>query len=871
MLPRHMPSPAAVLRWQAGDCFDMSMLLCSLLLGVGYDAYVVVGYAHKKVTLCDQTDKPVNDAGRSGAAELASGSGGNKYVIQRRQPLESKFDKDAKLEQEDAEAKARAKAQREAELEFGEDPEREEDMDELRGKRVHAWVLLLAGKRELPDNFFVEATTGVCYRLDAAAPPPYYGVESIFNASNYWTNMQPGALHAHDLAWDLHDTACWEHVFVDPPASAVLEGMAGLGLEDIEAADDDDDDLVDTSPPTPARAPSQTAGEAEEGARPAETAEAAEAAGGDGAVPVSRAQSAAAHAPPLDAGTADEQAPSEPAAIDPDTLLDMPPSWVRRLALTPAQLESRCPGREKEVAYKAGALQKWAPYARDDGLVARITLYSDLERTQAAEVHERFEQRKDRLALRVTKVDASVVLEEFLPGRPFGLKENELEAGVRRRMRFLPAARLDGLQMREEHFGRKTIETYVGRDDRLVYRSVTFDEASAASAALVAGAKDAEPAIVKMAEKYARNDELDAALDVAKRVYDVRAGSIHVTYHLGPGHITAPSRTFFKEAWPPAVTLTDPFAKRPADAALREEYQALVTAERECLQVRAAALRCAAAASLRRGGACGARRGVSDAECPGCRVRFGPCPSLPLLAIARARAHALHGRSPLPPPRLPARSLGAALCPVRAGSTRRQAFREQERQMKEILKRREAEEAAHELLFSVYDTARQRHYLDAERKDDAATAAVMHDYLTPFLPNPKSTEPLDREAALKVREACLKSLRVSSEPQLQPRLRTIPSPRCRSALAADAAPSLTVCPPPPLPFPLPLLLLTSRRIGSSSARRSSNRASTRRTPTSPRRRRPSRATATTRTSRRRRSTSATARPPCSASRSSTSG
>jgi len=30
---------------QAGDTFDMSVILCSLLLGVGYNAYVVVGYA----------------------------------------------------------------------------------------------------------------------------------------------------------------------------------------------------------------------------------------------------------------------------------------------------------------------------------------------------------------------------------------------------------------------------------------------------------------------------------------------------------------------------------------------------------------------------------------------------------------------------------------------------------------------------------------------------------------------------------------------------------------------------------------------------------------------------------------------------------
>lgn len=43
--PEHLPSPMSVLGWQAGDAFDMSVALCSLLIGVGYNAYVVVGYA----------------------------------------------------------------------------------------------------------------------------------------------------------------------------------------------------------------------------------------------------------------------------------------------------------------------------------------------------------------------------------------------------------------------------------------------------------------------------------------------------------------------------------------------------------------------------------------------------------------------------------------------------------------------------------------------------------------------------------------------------------------------------------------------------------------------------------------------------------
>ena len=54
-LPEIMPSPANVLKWQAGDCFDLAIVLCSMLLGTGYDAYVVYGTAPKQITTKDES------------------------------------------------------------------------------------------------------------------------------------------------------------------------------------------------------------------------------------------------------------------------------------------------------------------------------------------------------------------------------------------------------------------------------------------------------------------------------------------------------------------------------------------------------------------------------------------------------------------------------------------------------------------------------------------------------------------------------------------------------------------------------------------------------------------------------------------------
>lgn len=59
--------------------------------------------------------------------------------------------------------------------------------DKLYGLRVHCWVLVLSGKREVPESFFIEALTGQTKPLDYAS---YLGIESVWNHRNVWVNMQ---------------------------------------------------------------------------------------------------------------------------------------------------------------------------------------------------------------------------------------------------------------------------------------------------------------------------------------------------------------------------------------------------------------------------------------------------------------------------------------------------------------------------------------------------------------------------------------------------------------------------------------------------------------------------------------------------------
>lgn len=74
--PQNLPSPHSVLTWQGGDSFDCAVLLTSLLLDAGFDAYVVVGYAPRPVTLRDLTSDECLLAAilRSGTLDASKGA-----------------------------------------------------------------------------------------------------------------------------------------------------------------------------------------------------------------------------------------------------------------------------------------------------------------------------------------------------------------------------------------------------------------------------------------------------------------------------------------------------------------------------------------------------------------------------------------------------------------------------------------------------------------------------------------------------------------------------------------------------------------------------------------------------------------------------
>jgi hypothetical protein len=107
-------------------------------------------------------------------------------------------------------------------------------------------------------------------------------------------------------------------------------------------------------------------------------------------------------------------------------------------------------------------------------MVEKLTIYGDDERTEVLECRERFARRKDKLRERRTYPMADVTQEFFDPGSSYGLKDITLTKGAHREVNFFHMSRLDGLSKRVEEIRKKTMEFFLGRDDRLEYRSVTY-------------------------------------------------------------------------------------------------------------------------------------------------------------------------------------------------------------------------------------------------------------------------------------------------------------------------------------------------------------------------------------------------------------
>jgi hypothetical protein len=191
MLPTVLLSPTLTLQEHTADCFDFATLLCSFLIGAGYDAYVVHGYAPRRITLLDQTrdivpltlsysQNSIKKDEKTIAEEEAEQN--NPY-----KPPDNSIRKSTYLESESE--RKRIEALDTFELWA---PNLRDIVIDTSGvndaNRVHAWVYVRAGPREMKQSVFVEPTTGRTYQIESS---PYTGIEALWNHKNFWVNLTP--------------------------------------------------------------------------------------------------------------------------------------------------------------------------------------------------------------------------------------------------------------------------------------------------------------------------------------------------------------------------------------------------------------------------------------------------------------------------------------------------------------------------------------------------------------------------------------------------------------------------------------------------------------------------------------------------------
>lgn len=499
--PTVIPAPASVLKWQQGDCFDLSIALASLLIGVGYDAYCVSGFAPRFITTrnearsaCPQLERD-DDEKREHAEQEEE-----EFTIPRKPPLRSEY-QEAKRQAEEMD-KARIEDE-ERKSDSEDDPSSEED--EYENRRIHCWVLLRKGSREVPEDLYVEPTTGRIYEVTKC---PYLKIDLIWNHRNLWVNMQ--VCNASKVQLDLFNSRYFEYVMLDASGTGADLGVNGLFVEDESAS------------PTGA---------------------------GGAAVATMGALGA------LEGGEASRNE-------QPVQVLDMPAPWSDRPDIAREAFHARCYQGAKTVFYHKCKVEQFAPYTQDDGLVQRITLYKDVRRQIPLEIRENFKHRRDKLVERRRRPMQNETVERFAPGRPSSstsaaggaLKEFREICAQSRELLFYNS-RLDGLVRCVELIGRKMFEHFEDRDDRLIYHSVTLDDNKIGTTQVKGQkAKDTylvesmgEVAIRKMTQKFARNPAVPPDEDIHKICYFLFEQKIRVDYHREPGKLTYRSVTYINE------------------------------------------------------------------------------------------------------------------------------------------------------------------------------------------------------------------------------------------------------------------------------------------------------------------------------------
>lgn len=195
------------------------------IAAAGYDAYCVSGFAHKLTTLNDQTNKACSVITEKKPKLVAQkDERQTRYTIKKRAVLESEFQR-KQLEKIAQQAAAASSSVHGSPAGPGFSADGPLPVDDMPGQRRHAWVLVLSGKRDISEPFFIEPSTGEIHKPSS---PYYHSIESVWNERNVWVNMQNTSKPLSDLAFQLDDLRDWECIFLeDSPDQAGDDDASG--------------------------------------------------------------------------------------------------------------------------------------------------------------------------------------------------------------------------------------------------------------------------------------------------------------------------------------------------------------------------------------------------------------------------------------------------------------------------------------------------------------------------------------------------------------------------------------------------------------------------------------------------------------------
>ncbi|KAG5891498.1 hypothetical protein JTB14_009832 [Gonioctena quinquepunctata] len=491
--PRRLYSPHTTFLRQSGHSFELSTALCSLLIGIGYDAYVVSGYAVKDVTKrimirvkCPFVEEEEDD--KSNREEVVE----EKYKLKPPRDLRSKF---LMMMEEKEKEKANVEKEKLAEEERLQNLELEKvPSDDFAGQRVHAWVLLLPGERNVTEAVFIDPSTGFSHPLNSHL---YLGIESIWNHTNYWVNMQDCTGGLSSIEYDFTNVEKWEHFLAGEPLKSRKQKPKDLEEEDTREMFD-------------------------------------------------------------------------------EKHLDMPISWGMKIHIPHDSLKKRFPDGMRTTQYKYTSVEEYAPYMSYDGLVLRITRYKDFDCTIVNVVDEHYENRQDKLYKAIQDAHNNIITDYFHLGREDSVLKhvyykNQDAVDAERTIFFNSEARFDALCEINVEKNRIT-EKYKKRDDRLYFRQVTY-ETKGNKGKTTSTLGGVRRPILKIIQKYQRDENKHASDDIAVREFDISAREIRIKFHYGKGKVTSSTRTFIK---PPISEMGEGMVFKPE---LTYGYQAEIGAK----------------------------------------------------------------------------------------------------------------------------------------------------------------------------------------------------------------------------------------------------------------------------------------------------